>query len=325
MKSFTKLNVLGLSVSLASTIIFALHTKYIQQRSVGSRLAEMVVKAANVLPEKIDQKFIRKQIKSNRREYHIPNGMIIDGRSEFFYIRGMKIFKIIPDEEISDRRVLYLHGGGYINQPQPFHWWFLDRLVQETGMVFLVPIYPKAPEFSHEETYALIEALYEQQFDKTEGDLIIMGDSAGGGLSLGFTQMLRNEAKPLPKALILISPWLDVTLSHPAIPEYQRKDPMLGRKNLRKIGSMWAGNAAPDDYKVSPVYGSIDGLPSISTFVGTREICLPDVREFQSRLEDKKVPYNYYEYPMMNHNFPLSPIKEGMKARTRIAEILRQT
>src|SRR5699024_671975 len=99
MKKFTKLNVLVLAASLADTVIFALHTKYIQKRSVGSRLAEMAVKAANILPEKIDEKFIRNQIEINRREYHIPNGMIIDSRSEFSYIRGMKIFEITPNEK----------------------------------------------------------------------------------------------------------------------------------------------------------------------------------------------------------------------------------
>lgn len=323
MKKFSGLNILGLSASLAGTILFALHTKYVQQRSVGSRLAEIAIKVANMQPDRIDEKFIHDQIEKNRKDYKIPNDMIIDSESESIYEHRMKIFKISPADKKSNRKVLYLHGGGYINHPLPFHWWFLDKLVQETGMEFIVPIYPKAPEFSYKHSYKLIEELYEEQFDKSEGDLAIMGDSAGGGLSLGFTQMLRDEEKPLPKEIILISPWLDVTLSHPEIKEYQRKDPMLGKKNLRTIGSMWAGEANPKYYKVSPAYGDMDGLPRISIFVGTREICLPDVRELYKRIKKINARYNYFEYPMMNHNFPLSPIKEGTKARARIAEILK--
>lgn len=323
MRSMSKINTLGLLGAGVGSLLFSLHTVHIQKRSVGSRLAEMAVGLAHMWPDKIDDNYIRKMIKNNRKEYTIPSDIIVDSRLQSHFSDGMKIYKMTPNEKRGRKCVLYLHGGGYINQPSLFHWWFLDKLSEETGAEFYIPIYPKAPEFTYERAYGLITKLYKELSDSGYSEIIIMGDSAGGGLALGLSQMMQDENVKQPEEIILISPWLDIALDHKDVRRYEEKDPMLNVDSLRKIGRLWAGNTDLKSYKLSPKYGNLHGLARISIFIGTREICRPDAAEFSNMLNEKGIDHNYFEYNMMNHIFPLYPIKEGTTSRAQIAEIIR--
>ena len=97
----------------------------------------------------------------------------------------MKVFTVNADEKRGKLRILYLHGGGYINQPSPFHWRFISKLVEETELEFIVPIYPKAPEYTYIEAYEETLKLYKEMLKDGE-NIVIAGDSAGGGLTIGF-------------------------------------------------------------------------------------------------------------------------------------------
>lgn len=323
MRSLSKAGVWGMFVAGAASLIFSLHTVHIQKRSIGSRLAEAAVGLAHMWPDKIDDNYIRKMKRKNGREYIIPAGIIVDSDLESWFIDGMKVYRMSPENEGRKKCVLYLHGGGYINQPSLFHWWFLDRLVQETGTEFFVPIYPKAPGYSYRAAYSRMMKVYDGLVHKGYREISLMGDSAGGGLAFGFAQMLRNENMQQPKEIILLSPWLDISLGHKDIRKYEKKDPMLNVDNLRKIGGMWAGGSPPGSYQLSPMYGSFEGLGRISIFIGTREICFPDAAKLSHILNSEGIEHNYFEYNWMNHNFPLYPIKEGAASRAQIAELIR--
>lgn len=292
-----------------------------EKRSVGSKLAEDLIRIVNFDLEAVDEKMLAKNFKENRKEHQIPEG-IMRSEAEPFQKAGMKVYRMHPRHKRGERRVLYLHGGGYIHQPSLFHWLFLDRMVQDTGLEFIVPIYPKTPEYSFESAYAKVAALYQDLLAEDAEAPVLMGDSAGGGLAIGFSQWLAEEALPQPKALITISPWLDVTLEHPEMDRYAKLDPMLKPENLKIIGRIWAGNQDPAYYKISPINGTLSGLPKLYIFVGEREICLPDARKFAGMLREAGADHEYYEYPMMNHVFPQYPIREGADARRRMKEIL---
>ncbi|CAM4344933.1 alpha/beta hydrolase [Lacicoccus alkaliphilus] len=293
-----------------------------EERSIESKIVEDLIKVFNFDLEEVDAKMLAKNFKENRKEHKIRENLL-RSKAEAYWDAGMKVFRILPGKKTSTRRVLYIHGGGYIHQPSPFHWLFIDQMVQETGLEFIVPIYPKTPEFSYESAYDAISELYGNLLDEGEEEIILVGDSAGGGLAIGFTQWLATENMTLPRGLIIISPWLDVTLEHHEMEQYAKYDPMLRPEHLKKIGRLWAGNADRSYYKVSPINGPLTGLPKIYLFVGEREICLPDSREFAAKLEAAGAPYEYYEYPMMNHVFPQYPIREGARARRQIKEILQ--
>ena len=77
-----------------------------------------------------------------------------------------------------------------------------------------------------------------------------MGDSSGGGLALSFNEYLAINNLKQPNDLILLSPWLDITLSSEKIETYEKKDPMLSCEPLREIGMLWANDIDPKDYRI---------------------------------------------------------------------------
>lgn len=305
----------------AAALIYTGRAIFVDKRSVGSKIAEDLIRIVNFDLEEVDAKMLAGNFKENRKE-HIIRENLMRSKVEHYYEAGMKVYRIIPTEKNVRRRVLYLHGGGYIHQPSPFHWLFIDKMVQDTGQEFIVPIYPKTPEFSYESAYKAVEQLYRNLMEESTEEMVLVGDSAGGGLAIGFSQWLASTKLPQPKGLIIISPWLDVTLENPEMKKYAKMDPMLKPDNLKIIGRIWAGEADLDYYKVSPIYGELTGLPKLYLFVGEREICLPDARKFAGMLEAAGAPHEYYEYPMMNHIFTHYPIREGGEARRQIEEIL---
>ncbi|WP_234960618.1 alpha/beta hydrolase fold domain-containing protein [Salinicoccus halodurans] len=319
----SKIIALGLLAAGTASLLFSLHTVHIQNRSVGSRLSEMVVRLAHMWPDKIDDNYIRKMMKINSKEYVIPTDIIVDSRLESSFSGEMKFFRMSSEKITQKKCVLYLHGGGYINQPSLFHWWFLDKLVEETRIEFFIPIYPKTPEFTYDKSYSMLMEFYKGLIQKGYSEIILMGDSAGGGLALGISQMLREENIRQPKEIILISPWLDISLNNKDIREYEKADPMLHVDNLKKIGRMWAGNSNLESFQLSPLYGNLNGLGRISIFIGTREVCYPDAAKFSEMLTQQEIEHHYYEYNMMNHNFPLYPIREGTTSRAQIAALIR--
>ena len=153
------------------------------------------------------------------------------------------------DVEDTERMVIYIHGGGYVNEIRLPHISFCDRLAKKINACVFSPIYPLAPNHTYEETYEIVEKLYNHLLT-TEKPIIIMGDSAGGGFSAAFCEYLAVKDMPQPENLILISPWVDMSMSG----DYDdvEYDPMLGIEGAREIGKAWAGDLDTKDYKVSP-------------------------------------------------------------------------
>lgn len=239
-------------------------------------------------------------------------------------IDGMEVFYINKSSDKPIKQVLYLHGGGYIEQPVPEHWKFLDKLAGATGASITMPIYPKAPDYQYADTFGRLLPLYESMLSATEAkDIIFMGDSAGGGLALALAQYLSEKGLPQPGKLILLSPWLDITMENPDIMSLDSKDPSLGIYGLIQMGKAWAGSAEPHNYMLSSIYGNVLGLGEIAIFVGGHEVLLPDIRKFKALAEAQNVKISYYEYPKMNHDFPLFPIPEAKKAQKQIADIIK--
>ncbi|MDD2297358.1 MAG: alpha/beta hydrolase [Sphaerochaetaceae bacterium] len=261
----------------------------------------------------------------NSQPYQIPTPLKLLGNVERKEIADLDCVLLQERNGTSATRILYLHGGAYVEQPILPHWLFLERINNQCKAIITVPLYPKAPTYTFEEGFTKIVNLYTTLLKTSSArNIVIMGDSAGGGLALALTQHIAKQKLPLPKAAILISPWLDITLRNADITPLEAKDPMLNRSHLQVIGRSWVGSGDPHDWRVSPINGILEGLPPLTIFVGTHELFLADARKMRLLCKRKGVFLDYQEYPKMNHAFPLFPIPEAKKAQAKIVEIIQQ-
>ncbi len=221
-------------------------------------------------------------------------------------------------------RVLYLHGGAYINDASVYHWRFCDRLARELNAEVIFPVYPLAPNHTWRETFELLETLYRDVLPQDDLPLIVMGDSAGGGLAVAFCEYLNEIGLEQPDRMILFSPWLDVSMSNPEAGDYEAADPMLSVYGLIEMGKCWADDLDLKDYRISPIFADVSCLRNVHLFVGTREIFYPDVTKFYAMLEAANVETSLTIGEGMNHVYPLYPIPEADEAFRQVCEIIRQ-
>lgn len=236
--------------------------------------------------------------------------------------RKMQVYTF-NEKSKSRAAVLYLHGGAYVRQPRRQHWTFIAKLSRKADVPFIVPLYPKAPNHLWSESYRLLTDLYlslKNRYDK----IVLAGDSSGGGLALGLCEYFRKENIPCPDELVLISPWVDITLANPDIPAYEKTDPIVQVPCDRLWGKAWAGDLDPRDYKVSPIYGDMAGLAPVTLFAGTREALLPDLRLLRDRLVAAGVPVRYIEEEGMNHVYPIYSIPEAGRAQRIIESVIER-
>lgn len=211
---------------------------------------------------------------------------------------GRKVFILNPKNksEIGDV-ILYLHGGSYVIEATYKHWKFLEDLVADTGMTLILPDYPLTPKYTYKEVFEMIEPLYMDITKKIDNrKLILMGDSAGGGMALALAEKISNMDVRQPDKTILLSPWLDVTLSNPKITkELQQKDPRLIKDVLKVAGVTYAGKEGMDNYLVNPIVGPIKNLKNVTLYIGTYDILNPDAHTFLERAEKENVHIDFRE------------------------------
>ncbi|MES2798523.1 MAG: alpha/beta hydrolase fold domain-containing protein [Bacteroidota bacterium] len=232
---------------------------------------------------------------------------------------------ITPKSEKSKKVILFLHGGGFVNNLVPFHWKFVEQIVLNTNATIVVVDYPLAPKYSHLETFEMVDAVYQDLLLKhSSSNIIFMGDSAGGGISLGFAQVLRNENRPLPQQLILLCPCIDLTGTNPGIAALEKHDYLLTMKAIPVV-NLYTKDTPKDDFRLSPLLGNFDSLPPITCFTGTYEMLHVDSVALNKKLNQLKIPHNYFVYPKMFHVWmAVTFLKESKIAVQQIAKLIKE-
>lgn len=181
----------------------------------------------------------------------------------------------------SDRVILYLHGGGYCFGSPKSYRSLAARISRASGARILLPDYRLAPE--HRCPSALQDALTAYNFLLESGHLpcniIIGGDSAGGGLAVAAAVALRDGKQMLPAALICISPWTDLSCSGKSISAKKGKDPFVTEKFLRWCGDNYTDSMDCRSPSASPLFANLAGLPPMMIQVGEDELLLDDAVE----------------------------------------------
>lgn len=243
-----------------------------------------------------------------------------------YEVRGSPCFTVRPKSAQARRHVLYLHGGAYVHPPEPEHWGFVSRLVTGLGCAVTLPLYPLAPDHQYAETIGVVREIYEGSAGSGDpAEAVVMGDSAGGGLTLVLAQQLKADGAPQPRNLVLLSPWLDITMTDPAQASIDRRDPFLSIPGLVEAGRLYAGTLDRSDPLVSPLGGDLEGLGRLSVFTGTADVLFSDARRLWFRLSRRGIDLDYFEYEDMFHGWMLQrPIPEAQRATRQIIDILRR-
>ena len=216
---------------------------------------------------------------------------------------GRKVFVVTPkDGKLSDTKILYFHGGSYMAEMSNDHWDFIRNLTLDTKSTIIIPDYPLTPKYTYKDVYNMVEPLYKELVEKVDvNNLIVMGDSAGGGLALGLLEKVSQEDISMPSKTILISPWLDVRLTNPKIDEVQKEDKELNKETLKLAGIAYAGEDGINSYLVNPIDGDLSKIENLTIITGTSDILNPDVHVLEERAEEQGRDIEVKEYEGAGH------------------------
>lgn len=236
-------------------------------------------------------------------------------------IDGRNVFTLSPKNHTKNRMVLYLHGGAFVHSFAKQHWVFIGTLIDKLQCKIVAPDYPLAPDHTYEESFSFVELLFKTITEQNNyRDFVLMGDSAGGGFALALAQKLIEDNLSQPAKIILLSPWLDISMSNPEIYEIASKDPFSEVEDLKLAGKTYSGNTDVNNYLLSPINGSLEGLGKIILFTGTHDVLFADAKKLRKLCHSKGIDISYYEYNKMMHCWMLFNFPESRKAIQQLVD-----
>jgi len=226
------------------------------------------------------------------------------------------------DKASSERGVLvYLHGGAFYFGPVKEHWDYFGRICKESGMAGLLIDYGFAPQNPY--PVGLNEIIDIVTTTELPANWFFLGDSSGAAMAVSATFKLREIGAGLPKKLVLMSPWIDATLTNPDIDLTKHEDVMMTVERLSGAAADYVGENDRADPMISPTFGDLTGLPPILIQMGTADLLLADCRKFYQKCVDAGVDVKYEEFPEAFHDFMmLSVLPEARRAIRSQVEFL---
>lgn len=220
--------------------------------------------------------------------------------------------------------ILHCHGGGYSTGSSLYARTLTSKLAAAASMDVLSFDYRLAPEHpfpaATEDVIKVWDYLMLQGYGAK--DIIVTGDSAGGNLALALTLRLKGEDRILPRALVLMSPWTDLTCSGESYQDKAELDPVLNKAYIDRMIQSYAANRNLKDPFISPIYGDFKDFPSVYIQVGENEILYSDSLMLYQALKEAGVAVKMDEYPGMWHVFQMSPVKASKEAVNKIADYI---
>ena len=223
---------------------------------------------------------------------------------------------------------LYLHGGAFAMGGLNSHRDLASQFAQRAQIRLLMVDYRLAPEHPFpaalDDVLAVYRALLAQGIPAQR--LLLGGDSAGGNLALGTAQAIQAQGLPLPAALVLFSPWLDLTGQSPSRQANAATDVMLSQQVLDEAAALYAPGKALDDARLSPLFGTLAGLPPCLLVASRAEILIEDTRRLQQQMLAAGGTVELLEWANTPHAFPVMAryLPEGRAALDQAAQFIRQ-
>jgi len=252
----------------------------------------------------------------------IPDDIMI----EPIDINGISSEWIIPVNRDKKKVILYVHGGGYVSGSCNDHRGFVSKFSKNCGYAALLYEYRLAPEFPFpaalEDSLTVYKYLLEK--DIKPENILIAGESAGGGLALALLLAVRDEHLPLPAAAAVISPWTDLTCSSDSY-HTKNKVSLAPLNSWNVFSKHYRGDNAPENPLISPLFGDLSGLPPIFINSGESDELFEDGEKFYQKAKNSGVDIIFRAGKDMAHCYPLlAPFfKEATDAMDEIARFVK--
>jgi monoterpene epsilon-lactone hydrolase len=201
--------------------------------------------------------------------------------------------------------ILYFHSGVYVIGSAAATVPLVGDLARRTGVTAITLDYRLAPEHPYpaavDDARAAYAGLLEQGIDPRQ--IVLAGESAGGGLAVATLLASRDAGLPLPSCAFLMSPYADLTLSGETLDDRQSLDPILTPEGLRVRAPEYLAGADATDPLISPIFGDLTGLPPLLIQVGSHEILLSDAIRLAERAATSDVAITLDVTPGVPHVF----------------------
>jgi acetyl esterase/lipase len=238
--------------------------------------------------------------------------------------KGFKGEWITVPESREDKILLYFHGGGFIFNFTPHHRDYISRLARSAKLKAFSLDYSLAPEFPF--PVAVNEAMSAYKWllkSHKSKDIVIMGDSAGGAMTLSLLQMIRHDKLPMPACAIVIAPPTDATLE--SYKKYSKpNDYIIKDDNLDFFMDLYFKDTPRDDPIASPLFGDYEDLPPIMIHIDKSEVLYGDAVALVNKAKSAGIDAELYEEQGLWHVWHIFAryIPEGQKAIDNIARFI---
>lgn len=257
----------------------------------------------------------------------VPTASGVDIQQET--IAGLKCEWLTPTAAADDKLLLYWHGGAYVMGSCASHRPCVSHIAKEAGIKAIIPEYRLAPEHPFpaaiEDSVALYRALLERGFDPA--NIVVAGDSAGGGLSVAMLLSLRDANLPLPAAAGLLSPWLDLSGQGESMTTRKDRDPWFNPEDLPHVTHHYCDDANLANPLVSPVFADAAGLPPTLIQVGDDELLLSDSERLAKHMRESGGTVEIDVWPGMWHVWQMfiGLMPESRAAVAKLAAFVRES
>jgi triacylglycerol lipase len=242
----------------------------------------------------------------------VTRGLVVERQT----FEGWPVYTL-RSQTPSNEVVVGIHGGAFTVEATKMHWRDYASIARDTNAAVVVPIYPLAPSGTAGTVIPQLADLVTRTAARAGIESVgLYGDSAGGTLALATAQLLVRRGQPVVDRMVLISPMLDVTLANPECISVD--DPVLDRDELRKAGTLWAGDLEPTDPLVSPLYGGLKGLPPTAVYAGSLDVLGPDVLVLRERALAEGADITFDLRRGLIHNWATPTSQEGKRVRPLI-------
>lgn len=242
-------------------------------------------------------------------------------------VHGLKAEWVIPKGAAENKVIYYLHGGAYAMGSIHTHRRLMAKIAQAAGVQVFAIEYSLVPEAFFPVALNQAVECYQYLLDKgfAAENIVISGDSAGGGLSVATMLQLRELGKPLPAAAVLLSPWTDVEGIGNSNNCADPRDP-INNIALQYYGKLYCGQDNIRNPLISPIYADLSGLPPILAQVSQSELLFDDTNRLAVRAKAAGVEFTLQSWYGMMHVWQLfdTYVPEARDAIKKIGVFVKQ-